>query len=192
MCGEHPPRDLEQRAALPRRRRGTDVVLELDRDDLAGAGARLCAADLGLDRRDAGVTLNVRLPVLERFHQFELDGPGAEDARLAVGTQRVVHLARAEHVQDASVGEREVELDVVCLPLVGDGLDADAGHAVVGAVVPHPRVHRFAHLRIGGLLGKDVLAVVGQTGAVIDGHGAPSLVDGWWRRDWWQHDVTNP
>ena len=182
LGGEHTTRDLEQRAALPRRRRRPDVVLELDRHDLAGARARLGAADLRFDRRDRRITLDVRLPVLERLHQLELDRAGAEDARLAVGAEGVVHLAAAEHVEDASVGEREVELDVVGLPLVGDRLDADAGHAVVGAFVPHPGVHRLAHLRVGRLLGEDELAVVGETAAVIDGHGARlPLIDGFAR-----------
>ena len=109
-------------------------------------------------------------PVHERLDQLERQRAGAEDAGLAVGADRVVHLAGAVHVEHPTVGEREVHLDVVGVPLVGDGLDADAGHAELGALVPDPGVHRLAHLGIVGLRREHVLAVVGQSTRVVDRH----------------------
>ena len=56
------------------------------------------------------------------------------------------------------------------VPLVGDGLDADAGQAELDAVVPDPGVHRLAQVGIVRLLGEDVLELVAQPAREIDRH----------------------
>jgi hypothetical protein len=104
------------------------------------------------------------------FDHFERQWSGAQDARAAVGGHRVVHRPGTEHVVDASVGEREVDLDVVGLPLVGDRLGADAGDAERAAVVPDPGVDRLAHLGVVRLLREDELPVRVEAAGQVDGH----------------------
>ena len=133
------PRLFEQGAALPRRRRRPDVDLELDGHELAATRTRHPPVDLRL-RSDVSVAVpSTRARQCANGSTSSNEsGPAAEDARFAVGTARVVHLARAEDVEHAAVGEREVHLHVVRLPLVGDGLDADARHAELGSCRPTP------------------------------------------------------
>ena len=100
-------------------------------------------------------------------------GAGTEHAGLAVRAERVVDLARFEDVEHPAVREREVRLDVVGLPLVGDGLDADAGEPDIVALVPDPDVHRFPHLGIVRLLREHELPIHRQSAAQIDTHLRP-------------------
>ncbi len=82
----------EQRAVHPRRDRRAEVDLELDRHGIALAGER--AVDLGVDRarRDLALEPHPQVPV--RLDQLERQRPGAEDAGLPVGAERVVDRAR--------------------------------------------------------------------------------------------------
>jgi hypothetical protein len=81
-----------------------------------------------------------------------------------------VHGSVAEDVEYAPVGECEVDLDVVGVPLVSHGLDSDAGYAETAAGVPDPGVHRFAGLRVVGLVGPDVFPGIAQAARDIDSH----------------------
>jgi hypothetical protein len=73
-----------------------------------------------------------------------------------------VDRTRTEDVEHAAVGERQVDLDVVRVPLISDRLDSYAGKAEFDAVVPDPGVDGFAHFGIIRLLRKDELKLVAQ------------------------------
>ena len=139
----------EQRTVHPRRHRALQLDLGPDGHQLALAGE--LAADLGVDVRRVGLAVDAQDPATERLDHLDRQRPGPEDPRLAVGAGGVVHGAGREQVEHAAVGEGEVDLDVVGVPLVGDRLDPDAGQAEVQAVVPHPGVHRLALVRVVGL-----------------------------------------
>ena len=62
----------------------------------------------------------------------------------------------AESIHPA-VGEGDVDLHAVLLPVRGDRLDADARQADLPAVVEHPEAHRIPHLGVGRPLGEHVL-----------------------------------
>ena len=100
---------------------------------------------------------------------------------LTVVAERVVHRARAEDVEHTPVGERDVHLHVVRVPLVGQRFDADARQAELGAVVPDPHVDRLPHLRIGRLRREHELAVVVQAAGQIDAHPRILRLRGWSR-----------
>src|SRR5580692_3971285 len=85
---------------------------------------------------------------------------GTEDSWLAVGSHGVVDWTRTEDVEHTAIGESQVDLDVVCVPLIGDGLDSYAGKAELDAVVPDPSVHGLAHFGILGLFREDELEFV--------------------------------
>ena len=96
---------------------------------------------------------------------------GTEHPRFAVGAHWVVHRAVAEDVEHSPIGEGEIDLYVVGVPLIGDGLDTDAGDAERAAVIPDPRVYRFAGFRVVGLPRPDELPLETQAASQIDGHG---------------------
>ena len=73
-------------------------------------------------------------------------------------------------VEDAAVSEGNVDLNVVGVPLVGHGLDADRGQAERPTVIPDPRVHRLAQLEIVGLFGEDELELLAQPAAQVSCH----------------------
>ena len=106
----------------------------------------------------------------EGFDQLEGQRAGAQHAGPTIGAQRVVHLARLVDEEHAAVGEREVDLLIVCLPLVGDRLDADAWKSERDAVVPRPHVHRFPHVGVVGLVREDELPRLAQAAGQIDTH----------------------
>ena len=137
--------------------------------------------DLGVDRasprpRRGGASAGARTARRARTTAARRRGrAGVPSAPIGI-----VDRAGREHGEHPAVGEGDVGLDVVGVPLVGDGLDADAGQAELDAVVPDPRVHRLAHLRIVRLLGEDVLELVAQPAREIDRHRVlPSVGTGW-------------
>ena len=126
------------------------------------------------DRALGGQAVEAHAPVLERF----------DAARTTVARRRAPAACPSapsgswtspdvEHVEHAPVGERDVHLDVVGVPLVGDRFDGDARKPDVVAVVPDPDVHRLAHLGIVGLGREDELASFVESRGQIDTHGAP-------------------
>ena len=86
-------------------------------------------------------------------------GPSAGQARAV--------LAQPVH---PAVGERDVDLDVVGVPVRGDRLDADAGQADLAAVVEDPEAHRIPHLRVVRPLGEHVLAGRVDAAGQVDCH----------------------
>ena len=111
----------------------------------------------------------------ERLDELERQQPGPQDPRATVGAERIVHRAVGEDVQDATVGLGEVHLDVVGLPLIRDGFDADPGEPDLSAVVPDPDVDGLPHLGIVRLRGEDELALLVEPTGQIDHPAHPRI-----------------
>ena len=158
----------QQRAVHERRHGGPDVDVDLDRHRSPVALER--AADLGVHRGGDGLPSDAHVEVAVGFLQLEGERTGAEHAWPAVGAQGIVDRTRAVDVEDATVGERDVDLKVVGVPLVGRGLDAHARQADGPAVVPDPGVDRLAQFGIVGLLREDELQLLAQPAAHITRH----------------------
>ena len=72
-----------------------------------------------------------------------------QNAWFSVGPQRVVDGTRAEEVEIPAGRRRQVQLEIVGVPLVGLSFDADPGQAHGTArIVPEPGVDRLAHVRV--------------------------------------------
>jgi len=108
--------------------------------------------------------------VLVRLDQLERERSGTQHAGQAVGAHRVVPLARAGGVEHPTVGQGQVDLDLVRVPFAGHRLDADAGHPDLGPAAPNPGVDRLPHLRIVGALAEHGLPILGQTSGQVDTH----------------------
>ncbi len=100
-------------------------------------------------------------------------GPAPRRRGSAVGAARVVDGARPDQVEHAPVGEGDVDLDVVGVPLVGDRLDPDAGEPDAEVVGPDPRVDRLAHLGVVGLRRPHQSEVVLEASGQVDRHLLP-------------------
>ena len=105
-----------------------------------------------------------------RLDQLERQRPGAEDAGCPVGADGSWIGPGREDVEHPAVGEGDVDLDLVGVPLVGDGLDADAGQTERRRRRPRSRRSPTRASRVVRLRGEDVLELVAQPAREIDRH----------------------
>src|SRR5437867_10004964 len=74
------------------------------------------------------------------------------------------------HDQHASAGKGDVEPDLVVVPFLGHGFDADP-HGESGVRFLDPYVHGIANAFPLGAFGKDKLALAADAATQINGHG---------------------
>ena len=168
---EHAPGLGKESPVFPRRNDRLDVDVDQDRD--AGFVAPAIGNLIGHGRGGCQA-VEPNLPTSERLDQLEGQWTGTQNAWLSVRSQRLVDGTGAEEVEVPSRGRRQIELDVMGVPLIGRRFDADAGKADrTAGSGPEPRIDRLAHVRIVRLFREDELTLVAQPTCQVHGHWSP-------------------